>query len=291
MSGKALYDKRAELLELRRTYLNVEMAIQTIKACSEVMETVQEFTEQVTDKKYYHALKILENLKMHYLPKVKDYGFGKLLESSIIDMESKLREGVNSDKNKWLQEMNHSTHEIGVMAMRRMEKRQRVWVSRGGAVPDVQRHVSPVVDFVLDEESEDQEYYGIEMRPFFQCLHINTKLGHQAEFRREFINDRQGQYDNIRPKPDMLDSWTIGPFESMLYDLAGFFIMEHRLYTSSQDFRAKSDVDALWEQTTEDLLKLLAPKVQHLRRDERLQRSVYGLLETFTYILEEYAYD
>ena len=78
----------------------------------------------------------------------------------------------------------------------------------------------------------DQEHYTIDLKPFFQCLHINTKLGHQAELRRDFINDRQGQYDNISPKPDMLDSWTIGPFENMLYDLAGFFIMEHKLYTT-----------------------------------------------------------
>ena len=68
-------------------------------------------------------------------------------------MENKLQEGANSDKNIWLHEMNHATHEVGVMTMRRMERRQRSWLNREGK-SGAQPYVSPVVEFVLDEGSE-----------------------------------------------------------------------------------------------------------------------------------------
>ncbi|KAJ2865173.1 Rab GTPase-binding exocyst subunit S15, partial [Coemansia erecta] len=113
MSGKSLYEKKAELLSLRREHKNIQSAVDTIKGCLEVTRMGVAFDEQVIAKQYYSAIKTLSSLKDVYVPQMRKYAFGKMLEASIPKMETKLQGAALSDMKDWLYGLKKTTRDIG----------------------------------------------------------------------------------------------------------------------------------------------------------------------------------
>ncbi|KAJ2815751.1 Rab GTPase-binding exocyst subunit S15, partial [Coemansia erecta] len=151
--------------------------------------------------------------------------------------------------------------------------------------------VSSAVQFVLDEEFDHDDPICVEMMPLYQCLHINEKLGRRAEFRRSFTEDRSDQLSLILASPVQFVLTNLAPFESMLHDIIGFFIVEHNIMASAPDFRSKSDVDTLWDSGTAKLSDIIARNIQAIREDSEVSGVLQELLTTFTYVMEENAYD
>ncbi|KAJ2804865.1 Rab GTPase-binding exocyst subunit S15 [Coemansia guatemalensis] len=290
LSGKSLYEKKAELLSLRREHRNIQKAVDTVKGCVEVVRMVANFDEQISTKQYYSAIKTLGSLKETYMPQVRKYAFGKLLETSIPKMETKLQSAALSDMKDWLYGLKKTTRDIGQDLTDRMKKKQVMWAERDSSVKE-RYFVSSAVQFVLDEEFDHDDPITIDMMPLYQCLHINEKLGRRAEFRRSFAEDRNDQLSLILTSPVNFVLANLAPFESMLHDIIGFFIVEHNILASAPDFRSKSDVDALWDTGIAKLSDIIARNLQAIRSDSDVSGVLQNHLTTFTYVMEENAYD
>ncbi|KAJ1742284.1 Rab GTPase-binding exocyst subunit S15 [Coemansia sp. RSA 1821] len=260
-SGKALYEKKAELVNLRREQRNIQKAIDTVKSSTEVVRMVASFDEQVSEKQYYLAIKTLGALKETFMPQVRKYGFGRLLEMSIPKMENKLQGAALSDMKDWLYGLKKTTRDIGRQLTQRMVKKQAMWAERDSSIKE-RYFVSSAVQFVLDEEFDHDDPITVEMMPLYQCLHINEKLGRRAEFRRSFTEDRSDQLSLILASPVQFVLTNLSPFEYMLHDIIGFFIVEHNILASAPDFRSKSDVDALWDTGVAKLSDIIARNIQ-----------------------------
>ncbi|KAJ1669987.1 CDP-diacylglycerol-serine O-phosphatidyltransferase, partial [Coemansia sp. RSA 25] len=83
----------------------------------------------------------------------------------------------------------------------------------------------------------------------------------------------------------------LAPFESMLFDVIGFFVVEHGILASAPDFRSKADVDTLWDAGIAKLSDIIARSIQTIRGDPAISQALQGSLTTFTYVMEENAYD
>ena len=88
---------------------------------------------------------------------------------------------------------------------------------------------------------------NIDFKPLFRCLHIHDSLGKRAEFRLSYEEDRRAQANLALSTPLNLRTGVIAPFETLLADVTGFFIIEHIIMHSTTDFRSSIEVDALWE--------------------------------------------
>ncbi|KAJ1830966.1 Rab GTPase-binding exocyst subunit S15 [Coemansia sp. RSA 2711] len=289
-SGKTLYEKKAELLSLRREHRNIQKAIDTVKGSVEVVRMVASFDEQVNDKQFYAAIKTLGTLKDTYMPQVRKYAFGRLLETSIPKMENKLQGAALSDMKDWLYGLKKTTRDIGYQLTQRMKKKQVMWAERDSSIKE-RYFVSSAVQFVLDEEFDHDDPITVEMMPLYQCLHINEKLGRRAEFRRSFTEDRSDQLNLILASPVQFVLTNLTSFASMLHDIIGFFIVEHNIMASAPDFRSKSDVDALWETGIAKLSDIIARNIQTIREDSEVAGVLQEMLTTFTYVMEENAND
>ncbi|KAJ2383701.1 Rab GTPase-binding exocyst subunit S15, partial [Coemansia sp. RSA 2603] len=218
MSGKSLYEKKAELLGMRREHRNIQRAVDTVKNCQEVVRMVASFDEEVETKQYYMAIKTLGGLKDVYLPQIRRYSFGKVLENSIPRMETKLQGAALRDMKDWLYGLKKTTRDIGRHLDTRMKNKQDMWAERDATIKE--RHfVSSAVQFVLDEEFDHDEPITVDMMPLYQCLHINEKLGRRAEFRRSFTEDRSDQLSLILASPVYFATGQLASFESMLFDI------------------------------------------------------------------------
>ncbi|KAI8326337.1 hypothetical protein GQ54DRAFT_253031 [Martensiomyces pterosporus] len=290
MSGKSLYEKKAELLSLRREHRNIQKAADTLKGCLEVVRMVASFDDQVASKQYYSGIKTLGSLKDVYLPQMRQYGFGKMLESSIPKMESKLQGAALKDMKDWLYGLKKTTRDIGSQLTARMQKKQQVWTERDAGTKE-RYYVSSAVQFVLDEEFDSDEPIAVDMMPLYQCLHINEKLGRRAEFRRSFTEDRSDQLSLILDTPVRFVLSQLSSFACVLHDIIGFFIVEHNILASAPDFRSKSDVDTLWDTCIAKLSDIIAHNIQAIRGDHGIAEALQEALTTFTYVMEENAYD
>ncbi|KAI9472679.1 hypothetical protein BX667DRAFT_471429 [Coemansia mojavensis] len=274
-SGKALYEKKAELVNLRREQRNIQKAIDTVKSSTEVVRMVASFDEQVSEKQYYLAIKTLGALKETFMPQVRKYGFGRLLEMSIPKMENKLQGAALSDMKDWLYGLKKTTRDIGRQLTQRMVKKQAMWAERDSSIKE-RYFVSSAVQFVLDEEFDHDD---------------PITLGRRAEFRRSFTEDRSDQLSLILASPVQFVLTNLSPFEYMLHDIIGFFIVEHNILASAPDFRSKSDVDALWDTGVAKLSDIIARNIQAIRQDAEVSSVLKDLLTTFTFVMEENAYD
>ncbi|KAJ2613053.1 Rab GTPase-binding exocyst subunit S15, partial [Coemansia sp. RSA 1694] len=113
LSGKSLYEKKAELLSLRREHRNIQDAADAVRGCLDVVRMVAGFDEQVASKQYYSAIKTLGVLKDQNLPQVRRFAFGRMLESSIPHMEIKLQGAALRDMKDWLFGLKKTTRDIG----------------------------------------------------------------------------------------------------------------------------------------------------------------------------------
>ncbi|KAJ2723820.1 Rab GTPase-binding exocyst subunit S15 [Coemansia sp. Benny D115] len=291
MSGKALYEMKAELLSLRREHRNIQMATDELRESLDVVRMVAVFDDQVDSRQYYQAIKTLGSLKDLYLPQVRRHAFGRQLESSVPHMESKLQAAALRDMKDWLYGLKKTTRDIGRHLNARMQAKQKTWARRDAAQGADRRLVSSAVQFVLDEESDNDPPVAVDMMPLYQCLHINEKLGRRAEFRRSFTEDRGDQLSLILASPAGFAAEQLPAFDDMLFDIIGFFVVDHSILASAPDFRSKADVDTLWDTCIARLSDIIARGIQAIRSDPAVSSALQVALTTFTYVMEENAYD
>ena len=68
------------------------------------------------------------------------------------------------------------------------------------------------------------------------------------------------------------------PFEALLQDIVGFFIIEHIVMHSTQDFRSRGEVDALWEMVTGKIILVVSESLKGCRDPELFLRIKLSLL-------------
>ncbi|KAJ2515802.1 Rab GTPase-binding exocyst subunit S15 [Coemansia sp. RSA 2049] len=289
-SGKTLYEKKAELVSLRREHKNIQDAVDTVRGCLEVVRMGAAFDEQVASKQYYSAIKTLSSLKELYVLQMRKYAFGRMLETSVPRMESKLQGAALSDMKDWLYGLKKTTRDIGRHLTTRMEKKQKMWAERDSSIKE-RYFVSSAVQFVLDEEFDHDDPVAVDMMPLYQCLHINEKLGRRAEFRRSFTEDRRDQLNLILASQIQFALAHLAPFEHMLHDVIGFFNVEQIILASAPEFRSKADVDTLWDAGIVKLSDIIARNIQQIREDTGVSEVLQQVLTTFTYVMEENAFD
>ncbi|KAJ2805312.1 Rab GTPase-binding exocyst subunit S15 [Coemansia helicoidea] len=288
-SGKSLYEKKAELLSLRREQRNIQQAADAVRAGLQVVQMAARFDEQVAAKEYHAAIKTVGSLRETNVA-VRRHAFGRLLEASIPKMETKLQAAAVSDMKDWLYGLKKTTRDIGRRLAARMEKKQEMWRERDASVRE-RYFVSSAVQFVLDEEYDHDDPTTVDMMPLYQCLYIHERLGRRAEFRRRFSDDRSDQLSLVLAASVHFALGQLDVLEGMLHDVIGFFAVEHNIVASAPEFRSKADVDALWDSGIAKLSDIIARNIQAIRRDADVAAKLQRLLTTFTYVMEENAYD
>ncbi|OMJ20587.1 Exocyst complex component 6 [Smittium culicis] len=289
-TGEGVLNSKQEMLELKKKYRNIELALAATKKCTKVVYMISEFEEQVQAKMYYEAINTLEELKEAYIQRVKGYKLGSIIAESFPAMASNLKSAALSDMREWLYGLKKFMREVGSYLSDSMSKRQEKWNSRNKNITK-NEYVSSAVQFVLDEETEDEQEIKIDLEPLYMCLFVHEKLGFEAEFTKSYANDRKAQINLVMSTTEKLFSKSLFEFENMIYDIIGFFIIENNVILSSPDFRSKTDVDVLWDFVVDSLSTIIAKNIQQILEHEAISISVKKILTDFTFTMEEHSFD
>lgn len=83
VSAEGISKSGTELLQARKVQSNIAIVITQLKLCLPVLTTYSKLKKQISEKRYYPALKTLEELEHSHLPHVANYRFCLQLRESI----------------------------------------------------------------------------------------------------------------------------------------------------------------------------------------------------------------
>ncbi|CAO3629892.1 unnamed protein product [Cunninghamella blakesleeana] len=294
-SGGLVTEKRREWTEARRVQQNVEDAINAIQSSLMVLEMANKAEQLLEQHKYYSTLKTLGDLKSQHLQSISQYSFVRSLGESIPVNQTTVKDLVTSELKEWLAKVREISREIGSMAMQHMQERQERWRMKTAENPklkNLQHHnVNSAIEMVVNEglESNMMDDINIDFEPLFKCIHVYDTLGQHQEFKTSYEEDRRAQANLALSAPINLRDGNFAAFETLLQDIVGFFIIEHIVLHSTQDFRSQSEVDALWEMVTGKVINIVSESLKGCRDPELFLRVKYCLL-VFIQTLEGFDY-
>ena len=125
-SAKALLSKSRELVTCRRVQSNIASAIDTLSTCLPVLETYNKLQNQMNQKRYYAALKTLEQLEHTYLPHVAKYRFSQVMTEAIPELRRGIKDASMSDLKDFLENIRKHQGKIGEIAMRQATEQNQL---------------------------------------------------------------------------------------------------------------------------------------------------------------------
>ncbi|KAG2220229.1 hypothetical protein INT45_008770 [Circinella minor] len=293
--GSRLSEKRRELIEARRVQQNVEDAIEVLQKSLTMLELANTANVQLESKKYYSALKTLDNLENEHLQDMPSYTFVEHISKGVPLTQKMVKDDVTIQLREWLATVRGVSREIGSLAMQRMQERQDRWRTKTADNPKLrylQHHnVNSAIEMVVNEglESSIVDEVAIDFEPLYRCIHIYDTLERRHEFKTSYEEDRRAQANLALSAPINLRDGNMTPFEALLQDIVGFFIIEHIVMHSTQDFRSRGEVDALWEMVTGKIILVVSESLKGCRDPELFLRIKFSLL-IFIQTLESFDY-
>ncbi|KAL0074521.1 exocyst complex subunit Sec15-like-domain-containing protein [Phycomyces blakesleeanus] len=296
--GKHLTEKKKELIEAKRVQQNVDNAIEALKTSLVVLELANKVNQQLDEKKYYSALKTLDGLEHDRLREISNYSFTQRLEKGVPVMQNTIKGTVTVELKEWLARVREVSREIGSLAMQRMQERQDRWRTKTIENPklkNLQHHnVNSAIEMVVNEGQE----FSIDFEPLYRCIHVYDTLGKRHEFKTSYEEDRRAQANLALSSPINLRDGNLGPFQTLLQDIVGFFIIEHIILHNTSEFRSQlnkfnpktnKQVDALWEMVTSKVMMVVSESLKGCRDPELFLRIKFSLL-IFIQTLEGFDY-
>uniref|UniRef100_A0A1B0DDY8 Exocyst complex component EXOC6/Sec15 N-terminal domain-containing protein n=3 Tax=Phlebotomus papatasi TaxID=29031 RepID=A0A1B0DDY8_PHLPP len=123
--SSGLLTRGKELVRARQVEGNIANAIQSLTNCLPVLECFSKLLRQVNEKRYYPALKTLEQLENEHLPKVANYRFTAQMKSAVPKLKEKIKQSSEEDFREFLENIRKFSPKIGEVAMNHTRQMQR----------------------------------------------------------------------------------------------------------------------------------------------------------------------
>lgn len=116
MIGKNLATKAQELVAETKKQNNILASIDTLNKFMPVFHIYRQLKQQMTEKNYYPALKLLEDLENNYLPIVKHHRFANSIHKSIPLFKDEIRTETITELKDFLEVVRVQSEYVGKTA-------------------------------------------------------------------------------------------------------------------------------------------------------------------------------
>ncbi|XP_058636589.1 exocyst complex component 6B isoform X1 [Onychostoma macrolepis] len=268
--GKELLTSMDELRQCRLQQRNIATTIDKLTHCLPVLEMYSKLQEQMRAKRYYPALRTLEQLEESCLPQAGSYRFCSIMSENIPHLRTHIRDVSMSDLKDFLESIRKHSDKIGETAM----KQAQVQIARDNAVTSQQRSAggrrirkeacsgtevdrtgsNPFSEkdsgILHVEDEEEDEIPGaqdlVDFSPVYRCLHIYTVLGARDTFENYYRKQRRKQARLVlQPHSNMHE--TLEGYRRYFNQIVGFFVVEDHVLHTTQGLVNRAYVEELWE--------------------------------------------
>ncbi|KAK3094794.1 hypothetical protein FSP39_006322 [Pinctada imbricata] len=304
-----LMAKGEELVKCRLVQGNIASAVENLNLCLPVLEMYGKLQEQMKTKRYYPALKTLEQLEHTYLPRVSTHWFSQTMTEAIPKLRDRIKEASMVDLKDFLENIRKHSAKIGEVAMKHAAEQNNMDPSivHSSKKAKTKRAPKPPNPFTGEVEEEEEEGADtsliphseeelaelsaqdlIDFSPVYRCLHIYTVLGDREKFETYYRKQRRKQARlSLQPPPNM--HTMIDNYKRYFHDIVGFFVVEDHILSTTQGLVNRAYMDELWEMAVSKLAASLRTSAASCR-EASMMLDIKKLIVLFCHTLRGYGF-
>ena len=247
------------LIQCQGTKLNLMQAVQAMKTCVTVLGLCMKVNSYMASDSFYPVLKLLDIMERDFMSHIPARVLRELLEKQIPACRAYIEKRVTDGFNEWLVQIRTIARDVGQLSIGQASAaRQREEELRGQQrQAEEQSRSGAQIVYILETEDVDEEDVKLkfDLTPVYRAYHINTCLGLQDQFRDYYFKNRQ-----LQLKQD-LEIYAAQSFLEMhqvyFAQLAGFFIVEDRVFRSAGGLLTSAQAELLWESAVTTMTAVL----------------------------------
>ncbi|KAE8451834.1 hypothetical protein EG329_002674 [Mollisiaceae sp. DMI_Dod_QoI] len=299
-STEKLAAQKEALVDTKAIRQNIAEASEALKESLKILHAVNQAHELIRKKKYYAALKALDDLQNeHLIPTIQNkyatqHKLADMIQKSIPSSQKAISEAVMSDLNTWLYRIRETSQFLGEVAFYHTELRRTRQKERMESNAYLRNFkLNSAIELVFDESEEfdvlDNEELQVDFTPLFECLHIHEALGQSDKFRSEYASTRRRQKELLLPSSVSLVDDDENSLSSLLEGIAGFAIIEKATMRRAHNLRSPVDVDELWDSMCQTAIALITKALDTIDNAEVLLK-IKGVIALFIQTMDGWGY-
>ncbi|KAL4640122.1 exocyst complex component 6 isoform X4 [Arapaima gigas] len=261
-AGKEVTAQTEEVIRCRIQQRNMVTTVEKLQLCIPVLEMYSKLKEQLDSKRYYSALKTMEQLEKIYIPRVSQYRFCQIMAENLPKLREEIKEISMSDLKDFLESIRKHSDKIGQTAMKQ-------------AFPPLYLKVLTAPDLV-------------DFSPVYRCLHIYSVLGDRETFENYYRKQRKKQARLVlQPQSSMHE--TVEGYRRYFNQIVGFFVVEDHILHATQGLVTRAFTDELWNMALSKIIAVLRTHSSYCS-DPDLVLELKNLIVIFADTLQGYGF-
>uniref|UniRef100_A0A4W3K0P1 Exocyst complex component 6 n=1 Tax=Callorhinchus milii TaxID=7868 RepID=A0A4W3K0P1_CALMI len=284
-AGKEVISQSEEMIRCRVQQRNIATTVEKLQLCLPVLEMYNKAREQMKAKRYYSALKTMEQLENIYLPRVYQYRFCQIMSENIPRLREEIKEISMSDLKDFLESIRKHSDKIGEMAMKQSQQ-QRMFnnaVKKQASIIflDTQSNPACALQVLTAQDLVD-------FSPVYRCLHIYTVLGDRDSFENYYRKQRRKQARLVlQPQSNMHE--TVEGYRKYFNQIVGFLVVEDHILHATQGLVTRAYTDELWNMALSKIIAVLRTHSSYCT-DPDLVLELKNLIVVYADTLQGYGF-
>ncbi|XP_062988939.1 exocyst complex component 6 isoform X2 [Elgaria multicarinata webbii] len=305
-AGKEVIAQTEEIIQCRLQQRNITTVVEKLQLCLPVLEMYSKLKEQMNVKRYYSALKTMEQLENIYFPRVSQYRFCQIMTENLPRLREEIKEISMSDLKDFLESIRKHSDKIGETAMKQAQQQKtfntalqkqnhlrygrNVYVNNDG-IPEPRNEIVSKQNFEEEEEHEDEVLTAhdlVDFSPVYRCLHIYSVLGDAETFENYYRKQRRKQARLVlQPQSNMHE--TVEGYRRYFSQIVGFFVVEDHILHVTQGLITRAYTDELWNMALSKIIAVLRTHSSYCT-DPDLVLELKNLIVVFADTLQGYGF-
>ncbi|KAG7492692.1 hypothetical protein MATL_G00017300 [Megalops atlanticus] len=305
-AGKEVTAQTEEVIRCRIQQRNMATTVEKLQLCIPVLEMYSKLKEQLDSKRYYAALKTMEQLENTYIPRVSQYRFCQIMAETLPKLREEIKEISMSDLKDFLESIRKHSDKIGETAMKQAQQHRtfnsalqrqagtgytKPVYTLNGRTPT---HYNGMASEEGGEEEDDTDEEVltaqdlVDFSPVYRCLHIYTVLGDRETFENYYRKQRKKQARLVlQPQSNMHE--TVEGYRKYFNQIVGFFVVEDHILHATQGLVTRAFTDELWNMALSKIIAVLRTHSSYCN-DPDLVLELKNLIVIFADTLQGYGF-
>ncbi|KRX94004.1 Exocyst complex component 6, partial [Trichinella pseudospiralis] len=293
---RTLASVASEIIRQRKLQRNIVAAVDSVSMCLPVLEKFARLNDLLNEKKYYPALRTLEQLEHTYLPRVARYRFGDAIVSSIKGIRQQIKTASFNEFTDFLENIRNVSGKIGAVALRhtvehlkQSDVEEKFGSSRYELLAFWKMDNRPESLQAVDTDEIDFSAQDmIDFSPVYRCCHIFSVLGARESFEAYYRKQRREQavFSLLAPHK-VFNSFQL--LLNYIFEVIGFFVIEDHIMQTASDLVTRSYRDELWEIAVGHVERTLNDHFGRCTDDEAML-PIKSLILLFAHTMKGYGY-
>ncbi|XP_019938993.2 exocyst complex component 6 isoform X3 [Paralichthys olivaceus] len=305
-AGREVTSQTEEVICCRIQQRNMATTVEKLQLCIPVLEMYSKLKEQLETKRYYAALKTMEQLEKVFIPRVSQYRFCQIMAENLPRLREEIKEISMSDLKDFLESIRKHSDKVGETAMRQAQH-HRTFNRAVTKQASVGHYTKPVYSFngrththnglmmdddTGDEDEADEEVLTaqdlVDFSPVYRCLHIYTVLGDRETFENYYRKQRKKQARLVlQPQANMHE--TVEGYRRYFNQIVGFFVVEDHILHATHGLVTRAFTDELWNMALSKIIAVLRTHSSYCD-DPDLVLELKNLIVIFADTLQDYGF-